>query len=336
LSIIPTRFSLRGKLLAGSAVLLAFTGAVGAFGINDIKSANHEADLLYSQSVVPLAELGTARAKFNENRAFVNNHMLESTADAKAEVEAKIQKNIATIDSNLADVEPTLSGDAELQDDFTALKAEIATYREARNQVITLSSAGKAQEAYALNKAEAIPASAKVAASFTSLFEAKVAAGKTSHEHIEAAASAATTRAVIIILAAILVGFGMAFWFSQRITKTVNEILSRLQTLRDRCTTDLAHALGRVAQGDLTVEVVPVTPELHRASNDEIGDVAEAVGAIRNHTVASVVAYNEMRAQLSDTGPRWPRRRRPWPPRPSRWRPRRRRPAARCRRSPPR
>ena len=115
---VPHRFGLRGKLLAGAAVLLTFTGTVGAFGINDIKSANHEADRLYSQSVVPLAELGTARAKFNENRAFVNNHALETTAEAKAEVESKIKQNVETIDSNLADVEATLGGDAKLQSEF--------------------------------------------------------------------------------------------------------------------------------------------------------------------------------------------------------------------------
>src|SRR6185503_15647804 len=71
--------------------------------------------------------------------------------------------------------------------------------------------------------------------------------------------------------------------------------------LQDNCTTDLANALDHVAHGDLTVEVVPVTPELERSSNDEIGDVAEAVGKIRNNTVASVVAYNAMREQLNET-----------------------------------
>ncbi|RKQ86999.1 methyl-accepting chemotaxis protein [Solirubrobacter pauli] len=301
MSVIPTRFGLRGKLLAGSAVLLAFTGTVGAFGISDIKSANDEADRLYSQAVVPLSELGTARAKFNENRAFVNNHTLETSAAAKAEVEAKINKNVATIDSNLARVEPTLAGDAQLQDQFKTLVAQIATYREARNQVIGLSNANKTQEAYAVNKAEAIPAAANVAGSFTTLFEAKVAAGKTAHEHIQASASAATTRALLVILAAIAVGFALALWFARRITRTVNEVLNRLQLLRDHCTADLAAALGRVAEGDLTVPVQPITPELHRTSNDEIGDVAEAVGAIRNATVRSVDAYNAMRAQLADT-----------------------------------
>jgi methyl-accepting chemotaxis protein len=292
---------LRGKLLSGAAVLLAFTGTIGAFGVSDINSANADSDALYEQAVVPLSELGTARAKFNENRAFVNNHMLETTADAKAEIEAKIKQNVTTIDTNLARVGPTLSGDAKLGEEFTALQAGIATYRDARNEVLALSDAGKAEEAYALNKTVAVPASAKVAESFTELFDGKVAEGKATNADITATAAASVKRAVIMIIVAIIVGFVMALWFAGRITKTVNEILNRLHTLRDKCTTELAHALGRVAEGDLTVEVVPSTPELHRTSNDEIGDIAEAVGVIRNSTVKSVEAYNHMRAQLADT-----------------------------------
>ena len=63
---------------------------------------------MYKVSVEPLAELGTARAKFNENRAFTNNHILERDAAAKHELESKIEANNAIVDKNLAAVEDTL------------------------------------------------------------------------------------------------------------------------------------------------------------------------------------------------------------------------------------
>ena len=62
-------------------------------------------------SVEPLAELGTARAKFNENRAFTNNHILETAPAAKAELESKIEANNAVVDKNLAAVEKSLATD---------------------------------------------------------------------------------------------------------------------------------------------------------------------------------------------------------------------------------
>ncbi|RKQ87486.1 methyl-accepting chemotaxis protein [Solirubrobacter pauli] len=301
MSFLPTRFGVRSKLLAGSAVLLAFTGTVGAFGISDIRSANADSDALYEQSVQPLSQLGTARATFNENRAFVNNHLLETTPAAKAEVEAALKRNAAGIDKRLAAVAPALAGKGELSAELTTLESDIAAYRAIRGRVLELSAAGREPEAYALNTAEAVPAAAKVTASFTRLFDAEVKLAAQTNANITSTASAAVTRSLLLIGAALVIGFALAFWFSGRITKAVNEILHRLNMLRDNCATDLAHALGRVAKGDLTVEVVPVTPELHRTSGDEIGDVAEAVGAIRNYTVASVEAYNTMRAQLADT-----------------------------------
>ena len=66
---------------------------------------------MYEASVEPLAELGTARAKFNENRAFTNNHILETDAAAKAELEGKIEANDAIVDKNLAAVEDSLATD---------------------------------------------------------------------------------------------------------------------------------------------------------------------------------------------------------------------------------
>ncbi|MBE2315348.1 methyl-accepting chemotaxis protein [Solirubrobacter sp. CPCC 204708] len=301
MSFIPTRIGLRGKLMAGSAVLLAFTGTVGAFGVHDMNTANHHADTLFTGSAEPLAELGTARAKFNENRAFANNHILESTAAEKAKVEAKIKANVQVVDSNLAKVKDSVRGNAELAREFEAVTAGIASYRANRDKVIEFSNAGRAEEAYAYNKAEAVPDAAVVAEAFTKLFEGKVAQGQEAYAQIEADAVTSRNHALVIIFAAIVVGFGLAFWFSSKIVKTVREIQHRLTMLRDNCTADLAKALDRVAHGDLTVEVEPVTPLLERTSNDEIGDIAESVGAIRNATVASVAAYNDMRAKLADT-----------------------------------
>ena len=48
-----------------------------------------------NQSVEPLDGLGDARAKFNENRAFINNYILEATAAGQAEVLEKIKANVA-------------------------------------------------------------------------------------------------------------------------------------------------------------------------------------------------------------------------------------------------
>ncbi|HWK27259.1 MAG TPA: methyl-accepting chemotaxis protein [Solirubrobacter sp.] len=294
------RFGLRAKLLTGAAVLLAFTAVVGVLGIRTNSRANASADKMFTVSVEPLAQLGTARAKFNESRAFTSNHVLETDASAKADMERKLKENAGIIDANLAKVGKSLSTESGRKL-YADLQRNLAAYREARAKVLELSDQGKQAEAYRVDKASVLPAVNAAAANFTDLFDSKVEVAEAENQAIDRAAASSKQQAILLLIGALLAGFGMAWWFSGRIQKTVQEILSRIATLRERDTTDLRRALESVATGDLTVDVTPVTPPLTRTSNDEIGDVAEAVGLIRDNTIASVEAYNAMRVQLAET-----------------------------------
>ena len=126
-------------------------------------------------------------------------------------------------------------------------------------------------------------------------------------EEFSAAASASAASAaksgrrviIVITLLALLFAGTCAFLIIRGISRGVLEVLDRLGLLRDHCTTDLAHGLSAVAEGDLTRSVTPVTTPIDSPSGDEIGQVAAAVNEIRDNTVASVEAYNRMRDQLS-------------------------------------
>ena len=78
------------------------------------------------------------------------------------------------------------------------------------------------------------------------------------------------------------------------------QISDRLESLRDHCVADLSAALAAMTDGDLTVEVMPVTPPITDISRDELGEVAIAVNTIRESTVGSIDAYNAMRESLAE------------------------------------
>jgi methyl-accepting chemotaxis protein len=278
------RFGLRAKLMTAATVLLAFTVAVGVYGILDLRHATHQAEALVNETALPIAELGRARAQFNDTRALVNEHILEDSAAAKAELEKAIAENDALL--------------AELDGE---LVATVGAYREQRERILELSRAGRADAAHELVETGARPAADAVSEAFDGILVARVKAAQSAHATMAAAADTSRTRSIVLIVVAVLAGFGLTLWFSRRLSVAVNTILERLTSLRDHCATELAHALGRVAEGDLTVAVEPVTPELRRTSNDEIGDIAAAVGSIRDATFESVHAYNAMRAQLGAT-----------------------------------
>ena len=78
---------------------------------------------------------------------------------------------------------------------------------------------------------------------FAELFDSKVSLAESEHVAIEASAASSRKRSLLLLGAALIVGFAMAFWFARRIQQTVKQILDRIQMLRERDTTDLRNAL---------------------------------------------------------------------------------------------
>jgi methyl-accepting chemotaxis protein len=120
------------------------------------------------------------------------------------------------------------------------------------------------------------------------------------HASDRASSSARKLLIGLLIVAAVLAA-GIAWLISRGIRRSVGEINQRLTSLVDRDATDLQQGLEAMAEGDLTVEVASTTQAIDRWPNDEIGDVAQRVNALRDSTVASTDSYNVTRSALATT-----------------------------------
>ena len=98
----------------------------------------------------------------------------------------------------------------------------------------------------------------------------------------------------VALLAAILIGF----LITRGIKRGVQPVLERLRSLNEHCASDLRDGLERIARGDLTYELTPVTQPIERIGRDELGEIANAVNGIRERMVASIHAYNAGRDSL--------------------------------------
>jgi len=278
--------------------MLALLIAVGALGISSVSRVAGDADTMFERAVEPLADLGVARAQFNENRAHVNDHILEVTGGERPEIDGLIAANDKVVAARLEAVAATLRSDKS-KAVYADLQQELTAHVVARDDVLKLSRLDQDEAAAEVLDDFLEPAAESIAADFTKLYDATVALAVSERASIDETANASRTRAIVIIVIALLVGIGIALWIASGIQRGVKLILERLASLRDNCAVDLRTGLQAIAAGDLTVVLTPVTPELARTSNDEIGDVAEAVGAIRDSTVASVNSYNDTRIALT-------------------------------------
>ncbi len=88
----------------------------------------------------------------------------------------------------------------------------------------------------------------------------------------------------------------------------LEDLQVRLTSLDGKCLTGLATGLNAVAEGDLTVEVIPVTRPLDAAPGQRIGELGELFNGMLAKAQASVNSYEHMRretgqmvTQLADT-----------------------------------
>ena len=293
------RLGVQGKLLAASAVTLVLLLVVGLVGVSGLGSVSHKADELYADTTAPMIPLATARAKQNQQVALLYAHILSPDERKMRAIEATMAENKRTIEGALAEVEPTIRTQAG-RDALQAVRAAAGRLREAREPVLELSRRRQADEAYALAQREVEPAAEAVLAAFRSLQESKAKLAEKEVDAIHATYASRRTLSFGLITLALALGLAVSWWIARTIKRQVGVVLERFGRLRDHCIKDLNTGLARMAEGDLTYEIVPSTPPIETMSGDEIGDVARAFNEIRATTVASLEGYNETRTSLGE------------------------------------
>jgi methyl-accepting chemotaxis protein len=286
------------KLLGSAGLLVALMIAVSVLAISSLSNTADQSAHDYDHTTEPLATLGVARASANETRALVNAAILESTESARQSQIDAVKKDQTAIEQQLAKVKPLLDTDVTKQD-FDALSADWASYKDKRDRTLDLSGTASLKTAWDYDNDQALPAFTKVEDDFDKLFDSEVTNAAAGAKQVHDTYISSRTLMILLTLVASVLGFGIAALISSGIRRNVKQVLDRLTSLRERDTTDLRLAMDRMAAGDLTVEVTPVTPSIEKWSNDEVGDVAQAVNTVRDNTLASVEAYNASRESLA-------------------------------------
>ena len=112
--------------------------------------------------------------------------------------------------------------------------------------------------------------------------------------------AAARDRIGIMFALAMALALYLFLGFFSSVRSSVARLAGRLRSLSDHDTAALRTGLETIARRDLTFEIAPVTEPIADIDRDELGEVARAVNAVRDDTVASVLAYNATRAALAE------------------------------------
>ncbi len=288
--------SLRIKLYAMAGVLLTLAVAIGVVGVSGVSTVASSSRDGFNRETKPLAALGVAQAKFNENRALAYIHLLAADDAKRRQTRATVMGNRKVIARKLAAVAPEITPDEAGA--FRELGTVMNRYLAGYDRILELSDAGRRDEAFAFATAEVAPLTKILAKDFDALYAAVTRHAASSNDRIAHVASSRRTLTVVLLLCAAALGLGVAVLVSRAIVRSVAAILARMKVLKDEDVSGLSRALRAAAHGNLSKEVHAVTEAIPTPSNDELGQIARALNEIRATTNDSIGAYNAMARQL--------------------------------------
>jgi methyl-accepting chemotaxis protein len=290
--------SLGTKLYGLAGVLLALLLLVGALSVKNLGAVNAKGGSMYADRVVPIRDLAQVKSLLGD----IDSQMQRSITDPAghdAQYAKVVEDDVKAIDRLVQTYEGTLLVEAE-ERGLERWQESWGDYQESFRALLGHSLKGDESAAIAEYFARGDDL---YLATDTVIGELIAVNDKVAHElndDIAATYSSSRTITVVVLLLALVLGGALAFVVARTIKQGVTVILERLRMLQDHCVAGLQQGLDAMSQGDLTIEVTPVTPPIENPSNDEIGRVAQAVNGIRERTVASVEAYNRMAAGLRD------------------------------------
>ncbi len=282
------------KLTAGFGLLILIVGICGALVLGAVGQIQTTTEDVRDRSVRFATHLSAAaveaKATANDERGFL------LTGDA--EFRDGITERNATVVKELQ-AAAAAAPSREIRDDVGQIRERYVAWTEAIDAEFDLA---------AENRAAAIDLALEKNRELRKGYEAIIEEA-TSDANREVAASfaaleddAARSRTVVIVmivllvLASIAVGFGLL----RGVRGALRPVLGRARQLQDEAIAGLEQGLTAMADGDLTVDVDPHVDPLDRLAKDEIGEVGRTVNSIRESTLASVAAYRNSRAALSD------------------------------------
>ncbi len=264
-------------MLAGFGAVLILMGVVGAIALSNLGKVSGMMTSMYQDSLQPIEQLGSAVESLHRMRVAVSELLLAEDRAALADAERKVAEYEKAM---LEAMDRYGKGHLAPAEQQTLSKFNVAWsgYKADRDRVIQLKKDGKDQEALALFQGAAREKLTPIADAADQLIALNVKDADEMENHGVATYDSTRLQMVALVVLAVLVGLGIAFFLSRAISNGVGA---------------MARAADGLSQGD-------VEQEVKVGSGDEIGQMAQSFGdMIRYIRGMAVVAEAISRGDLT-------------------------------------
>src|SRR4051794_36659854 len=265
---------------AFGVVCLALT-IVAFTGVHAMSGLRAKTDELGNRHLAAAQLLGGMQTRAKANVSLIAQHLYVRDGDLAAQdkIFKKVEANWAKSKADGAKLDALFAG--------TSAAGAYANFVAARGDMLKLQ-----KQVLSDSRAETVRNDEERTGS-REAFETKVLEADTNLEAAGEALSAATSKfaeqgmaeahaadasgqhlIIILAVAGILAGIGLAVWVTRSVVKPVKALGTRLTSLDQHCLTGLANGLDAVANGDLTQPLEPRTTPVEVNSTDELGQLS--------------------------------------------------------------
>ncbi len=290
------RMSVRAKLLGSAAILLAFTGIVGAIGIVGMGAVSNSGQAMLEDGVKPLHSLEQLNANLLERARLASNAMAYvSDPKVQTDTDAAIAAMDKTIDANIAAFEasnPTAS-EAALMANF---KDAVAKYRVAGEATRAYTRTGQDTPPDLVATAKTVRANAM--AIITDLIKANLANAAQLDDAINSTYDQSLLLTAAGIIGALVLGLLVALWMARKMTADARKVQQLMRSMVGGEVAHLDEALSALAANDLTRTISPSTQPAESYGTDEIGQTVQTANEMLGRLASIMDSYEGSRQSL--------------------------------------
>ncbi|WP_455382147.1 methyl-accepting chemotaxis protein [Salinispira pacifica] len=245
---------LAAKLISSFALITAIAVVVGVLGILNIRTVNGMLNGMYRENLLPVIYVSDANLQaVYENRGLYN-YIVEKDAATMSQIAADNEKRRNAVSDDLSKYKQTSLSDEE-RTLIGQLETAWSSYVETSAKIAGLAHSGNNQAAIALMRSEGRPAFKKADDLFSQIVAYNRKTADDTFIQSDQIVSQISLTAVIILIVSAMISLVLGIAISRTITRPLKGAVK---------------ILGRVAEGDLTVQV-------RVESRDETGQLMEAV-----------------------------------------------------------
>ncbi|WP_161258832.1 methyl-accepting chemotaxis protein [Heliomicrobium undosum] len=259
-----SRMKVGARILLVILISCLITAAVGFYGLNSLAQEKASLDGMYSNSLLPVRYLGESKAKLQQYRVALYNHIISSDRRDLDEWEAKTKEYAKSFEQELKKYGGTeISADEKRM--LSDLESSWSSYREVSQRLLQSSAMGTAEgnaRALEIARTEGRTKALDLDEKLEKLVQFQVELSeKTKKDSDDIYASTRTTM-VAVIAVAFLLSLGAGVVLSRSISKPLGE---------------LEQLAERIAQGDLTKNVAD------KQGGDEISSLSRSIHQMVNN-----------------------------------------------------